>query len=63
MTKEQKQIVGIEVAHNSNGIHIFLTFLPHEYQHIHIEKDNSAEFWQTESSTWEMVQNKETTNI
>ena len=43
-----KEIVGIEISHNSNGVNIFLTFIPHEYQHIYIDRDNSVEFWLNE---------------
>ena len=56
-----KEIVGIEISHNSNGVNIFLTFIPHEYQHIHIDRDNSVEFWLNEQDCWEMVKNKITT--
>lgn len=59
----KKTLVGIEISHKSNGIDIFLTFLPHEYQHIKIEKDNSREFWQKANGEWEMIENKKVTEI
>ena len=59
----KKQIVGLEISHNSNGINIFITFLPHEYQHIHIEKDHSVDFWLRENAVWEMIKDKQTIEI
>lgn len=60
---QNKKLVGIEINHNSNGINLFLTFLPHEYQHIHIPRDNHAEVWLSAEDIWEIVQNNQTTKL
>ena len=60
---EEKKLVGVEVSDNQSGVNIFLTFLPHEYQHIHINHDESVDFWLTEKGTWTMVKGKKTTKL
>ena len=60
---KKKKLVGVEISHNQSGVNIFLTFLPHEYQHIHIENDNHVEFWLSEKGKWSMVKGKKETKI